>query len=66
MVCVEKRIHLLMWGHGDGVVATVEDDELRLEHDVAIDLERGGRGLDTAEASWKVLVLIFDISFLMM
>ena len=40
-----------MGRHADGVVAPVERYELRLEHDVAVDLEIGCDGLETAEAS---------------
>jgi len=40
-----------MGRHADGVVAPVERYELRLEHDVAVDLEIGCDGLKTAEAS---------------
>jgi hypothetical protein len=40
-----------MGRHADGVVAPVERHELRLEHDVAVDLEIGCDGLETAEAS---------------
>ena len=49
-------------GHAQGVVTTVEDDVLRLEHDVAVDgrLARGG-GLETTEAGckdkWLVILL---------
>lgn len=45
------REYLLVGSHADGVVASVEGDELRLEHDVAVDLERGRRGLETAKAT---------------
>lgn len=37
--------------HGERVVASVEDDELRLEHDITVDLEVSGNGLETTEAS---------------
>lgn len=40
-----------MGSHADGVVSSVEGDELRLEHDVSVDLEVALDGLDTAEAS---------------
>lgn len=43
----------LMRSHTDGVVSSVESDELRLEHDVAVDLEVGGGGLETSEASYR-------------
>jgi hypothetical protein len=43
---------LVVWGHADGVVASVEGDELGLEEDVSVDLEVGGGSLDTAEASY--------------
>lgn len=43
--------YLLMGSHADRVVAAVERHELRLEHDVAVDLERGCGGLETAKAS---------------
>lgn len=43
----------LVRGHADGVVSTVEDDEVGLEHDVAVDLERRGGGLKTAEAGCR-------------
>lgn len=39
-----------MKSHSDGVVATVERDELRLEHNVTIDLQAGCNGLETTEA----------------
>ncbi len=44
-------LHLLVRSHTDGVVSTVEGHELGLEHDVAVDLEAGCDGLETAEAS---------------
>lgn len=41
-----------MLSHAEGVVATVEGNELRLEEDITIDGEVGvATGLDTAEAS---------------
>ena len=47
------RIRLRLVGsHSDGVVPSVESDELRFEHDIAIDLEVGGRGLESAEAGY--------------
>ncbi len=39
-------------GHAKRVVAAIEGDKLRLEEDIAPDLEVGGGGLDAAEASW--------------
>jgi hypothetical protein len=42
-----------MGSHSDGVVSTVEGHELGLEHDVAVDLQIGCNGLETAKASWK-------------
>ncbi len=41
----------LMRRHADRVIPTIEGDELRFEHDVAVDLERGLDGLETAETS---------------
>lgn len=38
-----------MRGHSDRVVPSVERDELRFEHDVSVDLQRGVCGLDAAE-----------------
>lgn len=48
-----KRLRsLAVRGESQRVVAAVEDDELRLEHDVAVDLERLARvRLDASEAS---------------
>lgn len=40
-----------MLSHAQRVVAAVESDKLRLEEDIAPNLERRGGGLDTAEAS---------------
>jgi hypothetical protein len=42
-----------MRSHSNGVVSSVEGDELRLEHDVAVDLEGRGRGLETTEAGYR-------------
>lgn len=42
---------LLVRSHANGVVTTVEDDELGLEEDVTIDGEVSGRSLNTTEAS---------------
>lgn len=47
----EKEKLRLVRRHADGVVSAVEGDELRFEHDVAVDLEIGLDGLETAEAS---------------
>lgn len=49
----------LVGSHSDGVVPSVESDELRFEHDVAIDLEAGGRGLESAEAGYCFVSLYF-------
>lgn len=46
-----------MGSHSDGVVASVECNELRLEHDVAIDLKVGGRGLQTTKAGCLLLMM---------
>lgn len=35
------------------VVPAIEDDELRLEKDITVDLEISSRGLNTAKASYK-------------
>lgn len=35
------------------VVAAIEDDELRLEKDITVDLETASRSLNTAKASYK-------------
>jgi hypothetical protein len=43
-----------MRSHSNGVVSTVERNELGLEHDVAVDLEVGRNGLETTEASYKL------------
>lgn len=40
-----------MRGHSNGVVSSVEGNELRLEHDIAVDLQVGCDGLDSTEAS---------------
>jgi hypothetical protein len=40
-----------MRSHADGVVSTVESNELGLEHDVTVDLEVGCNRLETTEAS---------------
>lgn len=44
--------------HSNGIVSSVESDELGLEHDVTIDLESGGGGLKTSEAGWKEYLLV--------
>lgn len=45
---------LVVRGESQRVVAAVEDDELRLEHDVAVNLQRLARvRLDATEASWN-------------
>lgn len=42
-----------MGSHGDGVVTTVEDDELCFEENITIDLEWGCGCLETTEACYK-------------
>lgn len=40
-----------MWRKAERVVPAIEDDELRLEEDITVDLEVSSRGLNTAKAS---------------
>lgn len=44
-------MYLLVLSQAEGVVATVEGDELRLEEDVTVDAEVALGGLYTTEAS---------------
>lgn len=50
-------MHLLVGSHAEGVVASVEGDELGLEHDISVDLEVAGDSLDTSETSCRGYVL---------
>lgn len=44
---------LSMRRKAERVVPAIEDDELRLEKDISVNLEIAGRRLNTAEASYK-------------
>lgn len=50
---------LLMRSHSKGVVSSVECDELRLEHNVTVNLEVGSGGLETSEAGCEELMLAY-------
>ena len=47
-----------MFSHSDGVVASIERNKLRLEHDVAVDLKSASRSsLEATEASFILLAM---------
>jgi hypothetical protein len=48
-----QRLALNVLGESKRVVTAVKCDKLTLEEDVAVDLEAGGRGLNTTEAVCK-------------
>lgn len=43
-----------MGRHSNRVIPAIENDELRLEHNIAVDLERAGDGLQAAETSYRL------------
>ena len=51
-ITIGRKWHLLMRSHSNRVISSIESHELRLEHDVSVDLKVALDGLDTSEASY--------------